>query len=315
MQTATRFTSTAEALRRSEDTVQALLDATTETALLVDTDGRIVALNQTAYQRLGHVAQAPLGSAPDSLIGRCVFDLFPPELARTRRARNDAVIRSAVPSRFEDERNGRWMDNSIYPILDENGNVVRLAIFSYDITERKWTELALKRALRQEQERARRDPLTGVFNHGAIVEELDRLLRLDSGSASHGIAMVDVDGLKNANDTYGHRLGDAILVAVAEALQCNRAVVGRYGGDEFISIIPAAGHPEAETYRRKVLERLSATEVSDEASGVTILVSASIGIAVHPHDHDTVHRLIELADERMYAVKRQRPVMRPRMAA
>ena len=305
---------TAEALRQSEETVRALLNATTETALLIDTEGCILALNDVAFERLRRLSARAVGDRAESLLGVSVFDLFPAELAEARRARNDMVIASGIPARFEDERNGRWMDNSIYPICDAQGNIVKLAIFSYDITERKWTELALQRALLEEQERARRDPLTGVLNHGAIVDELEALVREPSEGEHHGVAMVDVDGLKAVNDTHGHRMGDAVLVAVARCLLIDGVMVGRYGGDEFVAILPSSGYDGAEAYRVQVLDRLAATEVTDEDEGVVLNVSASIGLALHPVDHDAVPKLIELADARMYAMKRQRPIVRPRVA-
>jgi PAS domain S-box-containing protein len=138
------------ALKDSQETVRALLDATTETALLIDTEGKILALNEVAFERLRRLSPVPAGSDRDELIGRNVFDLFPPGIAEQRKARNDTVISSGVPARFEDERAGRWMDNTIYPIFGSNGTVTKLAVFSYDITDRKWSEVALQRALREE---------------------------------------------------------------------------------------------------------------------------------------------------------------------
>jgi diguanylate cyclase (GGDEF)-like protein/PAS domain S-box-containing protein len=304
----------AAALRDSQDTVQALLDATTETALLVDLEGRITALNETACQRLKLLSPVDVGSEPRDLIGRCVFDLFPPGLREQRKARNDEVVASGEPGRFEDERDGRWMDNRIYPIKDGRGGVTRLAVYSYDITDRKSTERELARALRAEQERARHDALTGVLNHGAIVEELQTLLTMPHPGRNHVIAVIDVDGLKAINDTYGHRVGDAVLVAVAESLKEHDAVVGRYGGDEFVAILPGAGREKGESYLEAATAALRAAQVRDEQTLAAIQVQASIGISVYPTEGAAVHALIELADTRMYAAKRQRPYARGRVA-
>lgn len=303
---------TAEALRESETTVRALLDATTETALLIDVSGRILALNEIAYQRLKKLSRLPVGAQAEELIGRCVFDLFPVGLTERRQMRNDEVIRSGIPARFEDERNGTWMDNTIYPIFDAKGNVAKLAIFSYDITDRKRAEITLQRALREEQERVRRDPLTGVLNHGAIMEALERLVEEPATDISHAVLLVDADGLKTLNDRYGHRTGDAALVALAEALSRGRAIVGRYGGDEFVVLIRNADRSRAERYKREVEAALVETEVEDQATGEAIPITASIGLAIHPEDADVVPRLIELADSGMYAAKRERAEQRIR---
>ena len=310
-----RHKETTEALRESRETVRALLDATTETALLIDRDGGILALNEVAFERLRRLSRTPVGEKRAELVGRNVFELFPQGLGEQRKARNDSVIESGVPARFEDERAGRWMDNTIYPIFDADGNVAKLAVFSYDITDRKWSELALHRALREEQERARIDPLTGTLNHRAIVEELQKLIQRAEGAAPFAVLIVDLDGLKAINDRYGHPMGDAALVAVADALFRDRAIVGRYGGDEFVVAVPGAGMARAEQYKADVVATLNASEVVDEDSGTRIPVMASIGIAVHPDDAKAVSSLIEMADDEMYDQKRRRPVIRPRREA
>ena len=310
-----RHEETAEALRESQATVRALLDATTETALLIDRGGSILALNEVAFERLRRLSRRRVGDDRKELLGRNVFELFPPGLGEQRKARNDAVIASGVPARFEDERSGRWMDNTIYPIFDANGTVAKLAVFSYDITDRKSSELTLHRALREEQERARLDPLTGALNHRAIVEELQKLVQRAEGTGPFAVLIVDLDGLKGINDAYGHPMGDAALVAISDALFRDRAIVGRYGGDEFVVALPGANGARAEQYKADVVATLSAFEVIDEASGKRVSVTASIGIAIHPNDAKAVSALIEMADDEMYGQKRRRPVIRPRREA
>lgn len=306
---------TTEALRQSEDTVRALLDATTETALLIDTEGKILALNQIAFERLSRLSPRPAGDRAGDMIGRCVFDFFPTGLAEERRARNDAVVRSGLPARFDDQRTGTWMDNTIYPVFNKDGEVVKLAVFSYDITDRKSAEITLQHALRAEQERARRDPLTGVLNHRAIMEELERLAARATDDTTLGVFMIDVDGLKAVNDSHGHVVGDAVLIATADALCRHRAIVGRYGGDEFFALLPGADLRHAQQYADDVKAALAGSEVRDDVTGEVVPVMASIGIAVFPHDAEAVRRILDLADTRMYAAKRQRPMTRDRRGA
>jgi PAS domain S-box-containing protein len=127
----------AEALRQSEETARALLNAPNDSALLLEPDGTIIALNEmTAHQ---------LGLDHDDLIGANVFDLFPPSLRAQRRAYHDQVIQTGQPVRYQDERAGIWFDNSIFPIFAK-GRVARLAVFADDISERKRAEEALKRS-------------------------------------------------------------------------------------------------------------------------------------------------------------------------
>ena len=79
-----RHQKTTEDLRESRETVRALLDATTETALLIDRDGAILALNEVAFERLRRLSRKPVGDDRAELLGRNVFELFPPGLGEQR---------------------------------------------------------------------------------------------------------------------------------------------------------------------------------------------------------------------------------------
>jgi diguanylate cyclase (GGDEF)-like protein len=173
-----------------------------------------------------------------------------------------------------------------------------------DISERKAAEEALR-------EQARRDPLTGVLNHGAIVGEMRGLISTGEDATPWAVAMIDVDHLKVMNDTYGHQAGDAMLVAVATALSRDDALVGRYGGDEFVAILAGAGRTAAERYRKDATDALAHATIIDPQTGATVRAEASIGLAIYPEDGSTLADLIKVSDDAMYAVKRQRPVRRP----
>ena len=127
-----------EALKESEETTRALLNAPTDSALLLDTQGNILALNEPA-------AEAFDGSI-DELVGSFAFDFFSPDLAERRKRHHDEVVRSGKPVRYEDKRKGKWYDTNVYPVFDSSGKVVRVAIFSRDITEQKRAQEELKHA-------------------------------------------------------------------------------------------------------------------------------------------------------------------------
>jgi diguanylate cyclase (GGDEF)-like protein/PAS domain S-box-containing protein len=326
-----------EALRDSEETARALLNAPTDGAVLVDRDGTILAMNATAERRFGEHA-AKQGLQASDFIGTCVFDLFPPDLRDQRRARNVEVFESGERRHFEDERDGTWTDVTIDPIHDAQGNVARLAIFSRDITDRKRDEAALRKRSRElealndylektsselersqfelreaseqlaqlldaEQARAKTDPLTGILNHGAISEVITEAIACE---VSFAVAMVDVDGMKAVNDTYGHQTGDVLLLEVTRAISRGGAIVGRFGGDEFLVALLSADIDEADEYKRAVDAALASAQVIDAESQARVPVVASVGIAAYPADAPTLAELIERADERMYAEKRAR---------
>ena len=127
---------TEEKLRVREQTLRAFLNAPTESAILVDTEGTILDINRIAAQRLGKSAE--------ELIGMGIYDYLPTDIAEYRKARGAEVIRSGKPLRFQDERADRYYDNNIYPVFDDEGKVSAIGVFSGDITERKRAQEALK---------------------------------------------------------------------------------------------------------------------------------------------------------------------------
>lgn len=123
-------------LRATNLNLQALLDALPESELLLDRKGVVITANKTACQRL----KTPLAD----MIGLNAFDLLPPDVARTRRNHLESVLISKQPVEFEDVREGCVTYNYIYPVMDESGDVARLAVIGFDITEHKKTKTALR---------------------------------------------------------------------------------------------------------------------------------------------------------------------------
>lgn len=127
-----------EAMCEAEQTFRMLMDASPESVLLLDTSGRIVLANETTAQRLGR----PMSD----IVGRTAYDLFPAEVAANRMARIEEVVRTGRVVRFDDLRLGRYVENAVYPIFDEQGKIIRVAALGIDRTERKRNEEALQRA-------------------------------------------------------------------------------------------------------------------------------------------------------------------------
>lgn len=123
------------ALWESEETARALLNATTESAFLIDTEGVFIALNKVTADRLGMTVE--------ELKGKCCFDYLPAEVAGPRKRVTQEVVSSGKPMRFEDERGGRILDTSLYPLVDNRGRVNRIALYSRDITREKNVEKTL----------------------------------------------------------------------------------------------------------------------------------------------------------------------------
>jgi PAS domain S-box-containing protein len=123
-------------LRESEATARALLNAPTDSVLLIDDQGMILALNEVAASRFG--------KRGDELVGTMSYDLLPKEIAQSRISLMVPVLEKKEMVRFVDERAGRWYDTVAYPILNETGEVKKIAIIARDITEQKTFETQLR---------------------------------------------------------------------------------------------------------------------------------------------------------------------------
>ncbi|MGH7503483.1 MAG: diguanylate cyclase [Longimicrobiales bacterium] len=151
------------------------------------------------------------------------------------------------------------------------------------------------------------DGLTGLYNHrhihGLLREEFERSSRT---SEALSVAMLDLDHFKSVNDTYGHQAGDSVLQQLADILRVTARDVdrlGRYGGEEFLAILPATSADGAEVFVERVraaVERHPFHIGRDEPLGMTI----SGGVATYPHEAVwSTEMLIRRADEALYAAK------------
>ncbi len=150
------------------------------------------------------------------------------------------------------------------------------------------------------------DGLTGLFNHLFIItkleEEVDRSVRYGSNLA---ITMFDVDNFKQVNDNFGHPGGDAVLKKIAQIFRKGlRSIdsVGRYGGEEFLVVLPETDAEGARAISERLRERVS--EEDFEYAGSKVKVTMSGGVAVYGEAKDS-SSLIKLADDNMYEAKRK----------
>jgi PAS domain S-box-containing protein len=124
------------ALRTSRATARGLLDATQESLLLLDKEGSIIAVNQTAARR--HQ------KSPEELIGTNRFDILPENIRESRKAHFEKVLQAGEPEEFEDVRDGMIFHHIYYPVRDKTGAIMGIAIFAQDITGRKKAEEAIQ---------------------------------------------------------------------------------------------------------------------------------------------------------------------------
>jgi diguanylate cyclase (GGDEF)-like protein/PAS domain S-box-containing protein len=208
------------------------------------------------------------------------------------------------------------------PLRTKDGNLVQVEFVSNvyleggekviqcnirDITERKHAQDALVESEALMREKSVRDHLTGLFNRLYMEETLERELnRVSRSHRSLGIIMLDVDDFKRFNDTFGHAAGDAILRELGNILLRHvreEDVACRYGGDEFIIVLPEAGRVVTRVRAELICRYVRQSQLV--FNGQTLdKVTLSLGVAVFPKDGTTGAAILKAADDALYRAKR-----------
>jgi two-component system, cell cycle response regulator len=154
--------------------------------------------------------------------------------------------------------------------------------------------------------RATHDELTGLVNRRVVLEAIAREhSRHTRQGSSFSIILMDLDHFKNVNDTYGHITGDAALKEVARRMAgCLRPydTVGRYGGEEFVVVLPTCDRVGAAVVAERILKSVSALPIVTTQGGITLTISCGISVSHGRHPLDP-QALLHLADEALYKAK------------
>jgi diguanylate cyclase (GGDEF)-like protein len=166
-------------------------------------------------------------------------------------------------------------------------------------------QMDLLQAREELRDRANKDLLTMLPNRPAIVAALEQeLSRCHRDNRTVGIILLDIDHFKKINDSYGHFAGDAVLREAAARLRGNMRTydqVGRYGGEEFLVVLPNCDLEQATNQAERMRQRLHATTMI--VDGVEMRVSASFGVTVSDGSERTPDTFVRIADEALYRAK------------
>ena len=288
-----------EALRRSEERYRAIVQYAPDLVAIVAADG-VARYASPAHHRL-------LGYPAPEVEGTNLFDLLHPEDRALLRAalgaaglRPDLAPEDSPAAAFRlRHADGSWrtVDARVTNRLDDPA-VRGFILVGRDITVRAEMEAAL-------QHQALHDALTGLPNRTLLHDRLGQAL-LAARRDGHPLALLllDLDRFKEVNDTFGHHVGDALLVEAAARVQgVLRAsdTVARLGGDEFAALLPGDDAAGAARAARAILAALDApTTVEDHA----LQLGGSIGIALSPAHGADAATLLRRADIAMYVAKR-----------
>ena len=278
------------ALLESEDRLARFMQAGVE-GIVFHRDGHIVDANPALCELLG--------LSLHELLDRPLLGLIAPEcqarLARRLDAQEDLCLETSVLA-----RDGRRIPVELIERGTlQRGEPMRMTVLR-DISDRRDAQARLHYL-------AHHDALTGLANRGALLGQLEHLMVAARASDTQlALLFIDLDHFKRVNDSLGHAAGDALLKTIALRLgQRVRSTdrVARFGGDEFMVLLPGVRTREDVAHvARKLLDALAAP-VALEGQAQAISVTPSIGIALYPADAATPDLLIQHADAAMHVAK------------
>jgi diguanylate cyclase (GGDEF)-like protein/PAS domain S-box-containing protein len=278
--------------RQAKETLSAVIDASPVAIVCSDLERNIVVWSRAAQQIFGYSAEEALGKRTK---------LVPPEGMAESQSLFERCIKGDTIRDVEVKR--RRKDGSLVdirlaatPMYNPDGAVWGVAWAYDDIADRKKAEEQLRHL-------AHYDQLTGLPNRVALQNELNRLFR-DDDQQSVAIAMFDLDGFKDVNDTDGHSTGDQLLTEVARRLTRtagDRGRVCRLGGDEFVVVIPGCGDPLVVAELVDTMLKVLAEPF--DLDGHIVHIGGSAGIAIAPRDGSNADELIANADLALYKAK------------
>ncbi|WP_420194176.1 GGDEF domain-containing protein [Marinobacter sp. GH_1] len=262
------------------------------------------------------------GITGSQIQNKVLFDVFPdiPQAWLTRKVDAVAMLNTRAFTSWEQRpylfkfRNTRpitgteeymFQNLTISPLTGTNGEVDKICLLIYDVTEFASSKRALERANEQLAKLSMTDRLTGLLNRGTwenlVDAEYERYRRYGQATS---LVMFDIDHFKPVNDTYGHLAGDEVIRHTAQITRSSirqSDSAGRYGGEEFGIILPETDAENARLICERIRESIEKSTVETNAGNITYTIS--MGIAQLTDEPENYMQWMQKADEALYAAK------------
>lgn len=301
-------------MRDTPQLLDFIVDRTHAGIFVVDRDMRIVLWNQFMEVHSGRKA--------GELMGHDLFDEFP-ELPRkwlTRKINNVFILKNFSftsweqrPYLFKFPHNRpvtggvdcMRQDCTLMPVKNATGEVEYVCFTLFDVTDTSIYQVQLEKLTQQLREASNRDGLTGLHNRRFIEETLSsEFARAQRHGHALSLIITDIDHFKRVNDHHGHLAGDEVLRQVAQRLAGGLRIsdhLGRYGGEEFLVVLPETPLAGAETLCQRL--RLAIADQPVPLGDDALTVSISLGVSqLRPEIH-SYEQLINEADQALYRAK------------
>jgi len=246
------------------------------------------------YLRNNRAHAEATGFTLEELKGKTPQELLGEELGAWIAANYARCLQEGGPISYEETLSlpagtKTWL-TTLTPLVDDDG--IYIVGASQDITARKEAEEKIRYL-------SFHDSLTGVYNRRFLEKKMCSL-NSSSKSLPISVVMADLNGLKLINDTYGHEKGDALLKKAAEILKNSSRredILGRWGGDEFVLILPQTKEEEAEQIIKRIKENARGVQVEE------VPLSFALGFAAKTNTEENLRDILNQAEEKMYRQK------------
>lgn len=278
----------------TEDLLQlqaSALEAAANPILISRRDGTIIWVNSAFEELSGYVREEVLGRntrlLKSGLESPSLYKSLWETVLSGQKWRGELVNQRKNGSLYQEEM-------TVTPVKNTAGEITHFIAIKLDITLRKQAEEQIRTL-------ASSDPLTGLANYRRLLEVLDsEIKRYDRTERPFSILLLDLDELKKINDMHGHLAGSRAIVRVADVLRMQLREIdtpARYGGDEFVVVLPETGSPATRKVAQRISERL-------RQDGEQPRLSVCSGTAIFPDSGKNIDELLAAADQALYREKR-----------